>query len=109
MSLCYSIIFKESKLSYYDVFANHRDTHHEINNTVVLGNADKASDNNEDLIEGPERYMVVSGSLKSKLPPTLIIKSANLRVLDPIGQGLAFIFLSYIMSYVNIMFQVNLA
>ncbi len=35
-----------------------------------------------------ERSMVVRSSLKSKLPPTLIIKSTNLRVLDPIGQGM---------------------
>lgn len=36
----------------------------------------------------PERYMVVNkGSMKSKLPPALVIKSCNLRVLDPIGQG----------------------
>ena len=35
----------------------------------------------------PERYMVVRGSLKSKFPPALIIKSNNLRVLDPVGQG----------------------
>ena len=35
----------------------------------------------------PEKYMVVRGSMKSKLPPALIINSCNLRVLDPIGQG----------------------
>ena len=35
----------------------------------------------------PERYMVVGGSIKSKLPPALVLKSCNLRVLDPIGQG----------------------
>ena len=34
-----------------------------------------------------ERNLVVRSSLRSKLPPMLIIKSANLRVLDPIGQG----------------------
>lgn len=38
----------------------------------------------------PERYMVVKGSMKSKLPPTLVIKSSNLRVLDPIGQGILY-------------------
>ena len=63
----------------------YRAVHHEMN--VVLGNIAEASINKEDSIEVPERYMVVRGSLKSKLPPTLIIKSANLRVLDPVGQG----------------------
>ena len=51
-----------------------------------LGNVDEASVNSEDLPAAPERFMVVN-SLKSKLPPTLIIKSTKLRVLDPIGQG----------------------
>ena len=27
------------------------------------------------------------GSMKEKFPPSFIIKSANLRLLDPIGQG----------------------
>jgi hypothetical protein len=44
----------------------------------------------------PERYMVVRGSMKSKLPPALVIKSCNLRVLDPIGQGIIIMtFLDY--------------
>ena len=34
-----------------------------------------------------ERNLVVRSSLRSKLPPMLVIKSANLRVLDSIGQG----------------------
>ena len=34
-----------------------------------------------------ERNLVVQSSLRSKFPPMLIIKSANLRILDPIGQG----------------------
>ena len=60
------------------IFA-YRDVHHEMN--VIHGNI------SEDPATAPERYMVVTDSLKSKLPPTLVIKSANLRVLDPIGQG----------------------
>ena len=50
--------------------------------------ADEASIDNEDQPGALEqRYMVVRNSLNSKLPQTLIIKSTNLRVLDPIGQG----------------------
>ena len=64
------------------IFA-YRDVHHEMN--VIHGNITEIS---EDPATAPERYMVVTDSLKSKLPPTLVIKSANLRVLDPIGQGL---------------------
>ena len=32
-------------------------------------------------------HVVVKGSLKKKLPPYLSIKSTNLKILDPIGQG----------------------
>lgn len=32
-------------------------------------------------------HVVVRGSLKAKLPPSINIRSADLRVLDPIGQG----------------------
>ena len=59
---------------------------------VIHGNIAETS---KDLATAPERYMVVTDSLKSKLPPTLVIKSANLRVLDPIGQGIHFIICSY--------------
>ena len=72
-------------LVYFTLLA-YRVAHHEMN--VVVGNIAEASINKEDPIETPERYMVDRGSLKSKLPPTLIIKSANLRVLDPVGQGI---------------------
>ena len=51
---------------------------------VVRGKANEASIDNE---VHPGGYMVVRESLKSKFPQTLVIKSANLRVLDPIGQG----------------------
>ena len=53
---------------------------------VIQGND---AEENLDSSFAPERYMVVRSSIKSKLPPTLIIKSTNLRVLDPIGQGTA--------------------
>ena len=67
------------------LFFAYRNAHHEMN--VIHSNV---ADENEDLDSStaPERYMVVRGSIKSKLPPTLIIKSTNLRVLDPIGQGI---------------------
>ena len=56
---------------------------------VIHNNIDEE---NKDLDSGtaPERYMVVKGSMTSKLPRTLIIKSCNLRVLDPIGQGIVY-------------------
>ena len=67
----------------------YRDVHHEmIQMNVVHGNIAEASIDSEDPTTAPERYnMVVTDSLKSKLPPTLVIMSANLRVQDPIGQG----------------------
>ena len=33
------------------------------------------------------QHMVISGSVREKLPPSLNIKSSNLRILDVIGQG----------------------
>ena len=51
-------------------------------------NIAETSTNNEASTTALERYKVIS-SLNSKLPSTLVIKSANLRVLDPIGQGLS--------------------
>ena len=54
---------------------------------LVVGNADETNIINEDQPGALEGCMVVRDSLKSKLPQTLIIKSTNLRVLDPIGQG----------------------
>ena len=42
-----------------------------------------------------ERNLVVRSSLRSMLPPMFIIKSVNLRVLDPIGQGIALSFISH--------------
>ena len=36
---------------------------------------------------GNTQHVMVKGSIREKLPPSLNIKSANLRVLDPIGQG----------------------
>jgi hypothetical protein len=58
------------------------------NNIIAEENKDLESST------APERYMVVRGSLKSKLQPALIIKSRNLRVLDPIGQGITVTFYS---------------
>ena len=38
---------------------------------------------------GNRQYVVVKkGSLREKLPPSLRIKSADLRLLNPIGQGI---------------------
>ena len=54
--------------------------------TVLSDIAEARVNSNEDPNATPERNLVVRGSLKSELPPTLIIKSANLRVLDPVGQ-----------------------
>ena len=34
-----------------------------------------------------QRGVVVKGSLKAKIPPSLHISSTNLRISDPIGQG----------------------
>ena len=34
--------------------------------------------------------MVMGGPLEAKLPPALTISSADLRVLDPIGQGIMY-------------------
>ena len=34
------------------------------------------------------QHVVIRGSFRDKLPPSLKIKSADLRVLDPIGQGI---------------------
>ena len=62
------------------LFAHYRDVYHMKN---VCGNEDE-----EDSTTVTESYMVVRGSLKSELPSTLIINSANLKVQDPIGQGL---------------------
>ena len=50
-------------------------------------NIEENKDSESSMYTAPERYMVVRGSMKSKLPPALVIKSRNLRVLDPIGQG----------------------
>ena len=50
---------------------------------TVMVNSYKAPNANP----AAERNLVVRSLLSSKLPPMLIIKSANLRVLDPIGQG----------------------
>ena len=36
---------------------------------------------------GNTQHVTVKGSIREKLPPSLSIKSVNLRVLDPIGQG----------------------
>ena len=36
---------------------------------------------------GNRQRVVVRGSLRENLPPSLNVKSANLRVLHPIGQG----------------------
>ena len=47
----------------------------------------KVMDNAPEVNPTTERSLVVRSSLRSKLPPKLILKSANLRVLDPIGQG----------------------
>ena len=58
--------------------------HHEMN---VIQDNDGEENKDLDSSFAPKKYMVVRSSIKSKLPPTLIIKSANLRVLDPIGQG----------------------
>ena len=65
----------------------YREVLHEMN--VIHDNFDEE---NKDLDSStaPERYMVVKGSIRSKLPPTLVIKSRNLRVLDPIGQGILY-------------------
>ena len=41
----------------------------------------------EDPNSTPEQKFAVRGSLILDLPPTLVIKSADLRVLDPVGQG----------------------
>ena len=54
----------------------------------IASSEGRANYSNEDLNAIPERRLVVRSSLKSRLPPTLIIKSSNLRVLDPIGQGI---------------------
>ena len=56
-----------------------------IHDHNIIDEEDK--DLESSLYTAPERYMVVRGSMKSKLPPALVIKSRNLRVLDPIGQG----------------------
>ena len=42
-----------------------------------------------------ERNLMVRSSLRSNLPPMLIIKSSNLRVLDPIGQGNGAVYIPY--------------
>ena len=60
---------------------------------------------NEDPTTVPESCMVVRGSLKSKLPPTLVIKSADLRILDPIGQGLMYSIALYSCSYQPFLFS----
>lgn len=41
----------------------------------------------EDPNSTPERKFAVRDSLISDLPPKLVIKSTDLRVLDPVGQG----------------------
>ena len=66
----------------------YRHVHHQmIQMNVVHGNIAEASINGEDSATAPERYVVVTDLLKSRLPPTFVIKSANLRVQDAIGQG----------------------
>ena len=55
----------------------------DITNSEVTVNSCEASEASPTA----ERNLVVRSSLISKLPPMLIIKSANLRILDPIGQG----------------------
>ena len=77
------IFCKQTNLNYHDHII-----YRDIETNVIVGNADVASINDENQPGAVERYMVVRGSMKSKLPQALIIKSANLRVLDPIGQGL---------------------
>ena len=55
----------------------------DVTNSEVMVNSCVAPEANPTA----ERNLVVRSSLRSKLPPMLIIKSANLRVLDSIGQG----------------------
>ena len=77
-------------LSYYyhgysnrGVFHDHIIELRDITNSEVMINSYEAPNANPEA----ERNLVVRSSLRSKLPPMLIIKSANLRVLDSIGQG----------------------
>ena len=55
----------------------------------------------EDPNSTPERKFAVRGSLISDLPPKLVIKATDLRVLDPVGQG-------YKYSYFNLNFYLSL-
>ena len=49
----------------------------------------RPDDKKEDSIHLDAKLKVmIRGSLKAKLPPALTINSTNLRVLDPIGQGM---------------------
>lgn len=52
--------------------------------------------------------MELRGSIKEKLPPSLIIKSANLRLLDLIGQGSSQFYNLNCLN-IEIYLQVNLA
>ena len=45
------------------------------------------TEGNENKDSGSIQHVMVKGSLRGKLPPSLNIKSADLKVLDPIGQG----------------------
>ena len=57
---------------------------------VIHDNIAEASIDGLDSSAAPETYVVVRGSMTSKLPPMLVIKSCNLRILDPIGQGIPY-------------------
>ena len=78
-----SIVYAIRRLIKLYLIITYRDIHdYEMN--VVNGISNEPSIDNEDQ---PGEYLVVRESLKSNLPQTLVIKSANLRVLDLIGQG----------------------
>ena len=52
--------------------------------------------------------VMMRGSMKEKLPPALIINSTNLRVMDPIGQGILVAILILLTQH-NVWWQVSLA
>ena len=53
----------------------------------------------EDPNSTPEQKFAVTGSLILDLPPTLVIKSADLRVLDPVGQGYKYSYFNRLSSH----------
>ena len=48
----------------------------------------KGSDSEDSSTSGTLQHVVVRGTMKAKLSSTLNIRSADLRVLNPIGQGI---------------------